>query len=462
MNELLQRFRMGLCTPEEVAVIHQWYDAAAAAGEWSWTETERNAFREEVWMDVRRGMESAMPENGMPDSGVGHVGLVGDGAAEWGPGGVSTEPEDDAGGAKLRGIGWRRWTAVAAVLLGLVAGAYWIWGGSGHPGAVPAGTANAFPKDVLPGGNKAILTLADGSTVVLDTTKNGVIGLEGNSRIVKQEDGKVVYAAVPEGKDGAGGGKDGVKRAVAGTIDGQGGTAGGGPGSVASTQTVTYNKLSTPKGGQYQLELPDGSKVWLNAASSIRYPTAFTGKERRVEVSGEVYFEVAAWKGEGRGHGHLPFIVSVTGPGGIQGGEVEVLGTHFNIDAYADDNMIRTTLLNGAVRLVNQGGGLVLKPGQQAGYGKAGKPELVKDADVEEAVAWKNGVFLFDEAGIETVMRQVERWYDVEVIYSGKIPSGHFSGTVDRKANISQVLKILELSGVQFRIEGRRIVILPG
>jgi transmembrane sensor len=430
---LLQRYRMGLCTPEEEAVIGQWYDTMAASGEWSWTEEERRAFEE----PLRAGIWQAMNE----PAGIGDEDVRGRlaGMGEANRVGSFVEKE-----TIIRRFSLPR--VAAAILLCVAAGTYFFVHSRPHQEIVEQGTGKQFSKDVLPGGDKAVLTLADGSDMVLDSAKNGLVVRQGNTSITKPENGKLTY------------------QPVAGT---------------ALPTVVSYNKLTTPRGGQYQLVLPDGSKVWLNAASSIRYPTVFTGKERRVEISGEVYFEVArAGMGNASGingvkeagstagkndHGNTPFIVSIAAPSGMPGagGEVEVLGTHFDVNAYGDENMVKTTLLEGSVKLVKDGAGILLKPGQQAGYGMTGGPALRKDADVDEVVAWKNGIFQFNEASIETVMRQVERWYDIEVSYEGKIPSGHFSGTVDRNANISQILKILELSEVHFRIEGRRIVILP-
>lgn len=307
----------------------------------------------------------------------------------------------------------RRRLSVAAIFLLAIAGAWLLV--AREKGIKSNTPVIASGNNITPGGNKAVLTLADGSKIVLDSTHNGQLAQQGNARVVN-EDGHVIYHA---------GGKD---------------------------ESVVYNTMATPRGGQYQLVLPDGTKVWLNAASSIKYPTAFASKERKIELTGEAYFEVTKRNN--------PFIVSILSPSGD--GEVEVLGTHFDVNAYGDEEMVKTTLLEGAVKLVRNNKSILLRPGQQAGYGNNDGPELLKDADTEEALAWKNGIFLFNEASIETVMRQVERWYDIEVSYAGKIPAGHFSGTVNRNANISQVLKILELSDVHFRIEGRKIIVLPG
>jgi len=205
--------------------------------------------------------------------------------------------------------------------------------------------------------------------------------------------------------------------------------------------------LSTPRAAQYQLVLPDGSKVWLNAASSIHYPTAFAGKERKVEITGEAYFEVAQ-------DARLPFIVKTNGM------EVKVLGTHFNVNAYEDEAMVRTTLLEGAVLMTKDAATALLQPGEQAQLTKAGDLKLVHNADIAEAVAWKNGLFQLNSADVPAIMRQMARWYDVEIVYEEGVPDGHISGKVPRGMNLSQVLEIFEVSGVHFKIEGRKIIVL--
>ena len=213
-----------------------------------------------------------------------------------------------------------------------------------------------------------------------------------------------------------------------------------------NSQPTTYNTLSTPNGGQYQLILPDGSKVWLNASSSIHFPTVFKGNERDVTVTGEVYFEVAK-------NAAMPFKITVKDM------EVQVLGTHFDIMAYDDENAMRTTLLEGSVKVTKGSVNRMLVPGQQSIINEL--PDIkVADADLEEVMAWKNGLFQFNGLDIQTVMRQISRWYDVDVVYEGKIPTGHFTGVVNRSNDISQVLKIMQAGGVRFKMDGRKLVVL--
>jgi len=280
------------------------------------------------------------------------------------------------------------------------------------------GTLNAkvneqrFKNDVLPGGDKATLTLADGSTVILDEAKNGILAQQGSSKIIKVG-AKLLYDPTDK-----------------------------------NSKDVVYNTISTPKGGQYQLELPDGSLVWLNATSSIHFPTSFAGKERRVEITGEAYFEVAKNR-------DMPFIVSVNGA------EVQVLGTHFNVNAYSDEDNVKTTLLEGSVRFVHGVNADMLKPGQQSQLAGDGQVKVVSNVDVDEVVAWKNGMFDFENAGIETVMRQLSRWYDVEIEYKGK-PDDLFIAEIRRQIKLSDALKALELTGkVKFEIQGKKIIVMP-
>ena len=269
------------------------------------------------------------------------------------------------------------------------------------------------PHDiVVPGSSKAVLTLSDGSSIDLDDSHTGVLCKQGNVKVDKLANGQLVYNAA--GTDGA----------------------------------PVYNTITTPRGGEYQVMLSDGTKVWLNAASSLKFPATFTGKERRVELIGEAYFEVASNK-------NMPFTVSLNKMA------IEVLGTHFNVNAYPDEEAVKTTLLEGSVKLRSGQQSSMLKPGEQAVLGSSNNFRI-QEVDVEEAVAWKNGYFIFDNENIQGIMRKVARWYDVDVDYSGRIDQGSFGGTVSRFKSVSGVLKSLELTGtVHFKLEGRRITVMP-
>jgi transmembrane sensor len=306
-----------------------------------------------------------------------------------------------------------KWGLAAAVLLSVVWGSGLLFKRK-EPVRVVARQQKDTVYDIPPGRNKATLTLASGEAIELDDAKNGNIADDGGAEIVKAgNSGVVSYRAL--GKE----------------------------------DKEVFNTISTPRGGQYQVNLADGSKVWLNASSSLLYPTTFTGEDRTVELTGEAYFQIAKKAGS-------PFFVNVNGM------RVEVLGTAFNINGYDDEPVIKTTLAEGAVRVEAAGRQLVLKPGQQAVSAGDGKSlRLEPDADLDEVLAWKNGAFNFNRQDIETVMRQISRWYDVDVVYEGARPEGHFSGIISRNTSVSTVLKLLEYGGVHFRLAGQKIVIMP-
>lgn len=267
-------------------------------------------------------------------------------------------------------------------------------------------------KDIHPpAGTKATILLANGQRIVLDSVNAGTIAMQGNIHIKKAAAEQIVYNGKPGGE-------------------------------------MQYNTLTVPRGGKViNITLSDGSRIWLNSASSLRYPVSFYDNERKVELTGEAYFEVA--KDPGR-----KFIVTHNNVA------TEVLGTHFNIKSYSDEPDVKITLLEGSVRVVKNSESKVLKPGEQAKVSSDIK--MADDVDLEEVMAWKNGYFQFAGAGIEDVMRQVSRWYDVEVAYEGKPKEQHFRGGIAKDVDVSSVFKMLETTGaVHFRIEGRRIIVMP-
>jgi transmembrane sensor len=277
-------------------------------------------------------------------------------------------------------------------------------------------------NDIKPGGNKAMLTLADGSTIVLDSASNGTLGQQGNIKIIKLDNGLLAY-----------------------TVNGK---------QLTENDEAFFNTISTPRGGQYQVTLADGTMVWLNAASSIRFPAVFTGTQRKVEITGEVYFEVAKNK-------EMPFKVKATSS------EIEVLGTHFNVNAYSDEANIKTTLLEGSVKISatsfvsNTQTTKTLLPGQQASNNNDGKIKIINNADLEETMAWKNGRFQFKSTDLKSILRQIARWYDVDVEYKGNVDL-HFTGQLTRNENVSKVFEKLALTNeVHFKIEGKRIIVSP-
>ncbi|MDP2414706.1 FecR family protein [Daejeonella sp.] len=276
-------------------------------------------------------------------------------------------------------------------------------------------------NDISPGGNIATLTLADGRKISLTDAENGQLAEQSGIKISKTADGQLVYSI---------------------------------SNSKNSSQSLSYNIIETPPGGQYQVVLPDGSKVWLNSASSLRYPVRFSGNERKVEISGEAYFEVAH-------NSKMPFRV-------INRSQiVEVLGTHFNIMAYPDESSTNTTLLEGSVRIIKENKSKVISPGQQTRV-KNGDID-VASVDVTQVTAWKEGYFMFKNEDIQSIMRQISRWYNLEVKYEGPIPEKVFGGKISRTRNVSEVLEILESTGsIRFKIipgdskgRERRIVVMP-
>lgn len=302
----------------------------------------------------------------------------------------------------------RRWLwAAAGVALLVTAAGYFLL----KPGAVHNPDIAVKAQAIVPGGNHATLILGDGSQVTLDSAANGTLSQQGNTQVVKLANGQLAYH-----------------------------TAG-----QSSTHAQLYNTIFTPRGGTYQIILPDGSKVWLNAASSLRYPTSFT-HTRNVELTGEAYFDISP-------DASHPFTVSHDKT------EVEVLGTQFNMMAYKDEASIKTTLLSGAIKVNGQ----KLKPGQCASVSNTnGQLVIQEQVNTEATVAWKNGYIQFEGNDIRSAMRQISRWYDVEVTYKGEVPS-HFRGIIPSNVPVSEVLKMMEMTGeVTFEISGRTIIVSAG
>jgi ferric-dicitrate binding protein FerR (iron transport regulator) len=310
---------------------------------------------------------------------------------------------------------WKYFAAACVLIFILVGGYFWYNSNTKKDITKTTTTNNNNNNDVQPGTEKAVLTLADGTKITLDNTANGAIAQQGNT-VVMKEDGLLAY-----------------------NVD-----------QAKSQKEILYNTLTTAKGEEYKsLVLADGTKVWLNSVSSIRFPTSFITNERIVEITGELYFEVAKNLSK-------PFKVRVNGM------EVEVLGTHFNVNAYSDEAVIKTTLLKGSVKVVNGKSLAIITPGQQAQVSKNENVKVESNVDVEEVTAWKNGRFQFAGAGIEEVMRQISRWYDVEVVYEGKPKEQHFRGGISRNVEASKVFKMLETTeAIKFRIEGKKVIVIP-
>ncbi|WP_316810057.1 FecR family protein [Pedobacter heparinus] len=381
-GKLLEKYKAGNCNEEEKAIVESWYLDLASKGN-APAPLSIELSKNEVWASLTAG-----------------------------------KPQ-----RKLNTAWW--WGIAAAITLLVGAAGFFR---SKEAGVNPLSKRSSKHDDIAPGGNKAFLTLADGTKISLTDAGNGEIAKQQGLSIQKTADGQLVYAV-----DEKAAGKNGM---------------------------AAFNAIETPKGGQYQINLPDGTRVWLNAASSLRYPTKFSGDTRKVTLNGEGYFEVAKIKGNtGK---RMPFIVKT----GNQ--EVEVLGTHFNINSYDEEDEVKTTLLEGSVRVsvvestngnLKKGPSKLLKPGEQSQL--RSDAIAVKTVDTETIMAWKNGDFVFKGDDLKSIMKKVSRWYDVEVIYKGNFDQLKFGGYISRSKNISSVLGIMESTGkVHFSVEGKKVIVL--
>ena len=304
----------------------------------------------------------------------------------------------------VRVINWKRISVAASILFAVVLTGYLVLFRKDTKQVEVVKVTQ--PIDVKsPEKNRAMITLATGQQVHLDSAVNGTLLEQAGVQIMKLADGKIVY--------------------------------------VGSTAEIINNTLSNPRGSKViDMTMADGSRVWLNSGSSVTYPVAFVGEERKISITGEAYFEVMQDKKH-------PFKVDINGKG-----EVEVLGTHFNINAYDDESDIKVTLLEGSVKVNNS----IIEPGQQAQV--SDKVKIIDQVDLDEVMAWKNDMFDFNSADIKTIMRQIGRWYDLEIIYQDNISKETFSGMVGRSNKVSKVLMILEKAGIKFRIEGKKLIIM--
>lgn len=412
IKNLLDRYINGSATLQEQRLIERWLeDNELHLTEWnSMDSRDRTAWMLDIYRDIYRDIERGMRR------------------------GQTQEGDDVVPSVTRKWYRKFRLPAAAVLAVSLGVGLYYFLL-SRQTASLPVHVPVQEEQDVLPGANKAVLTLDNGDRILLDDSLQGILTRQGGVEVSKQQEG-VVYKPSGSGK---------------------------------AQEEVVYNTLSTPRGGQYKLVLSDGSRVWLNASSSIRYPSSFSDDERTVEISGEVYFDintvVAVSSGRGR-QKKVPFKVKIISPGSV-GGEVEVLGTQFNINAYPDEASVRTTLLEGRIKLSpvqndgKEGDAVVMEPGEQVRLQKDGSLEVLKDVDTEEAVAWKNGLFMMNGASIPAVLRQLSRWYDVDIVYEKGIPEGRITGDIPREMNLSEVLKVMELSGVHFKIENRKIIVDP-
>jgi transmembrane sensor len=308
--------------------------------------------------------------------------------------------------------GWRPYIAAAAII-GLVALTGILWRAKRNKVPDSRVVVNVYKNDVKPGGNHAVLTLANGAHIMLDSAGKGNLVSQGGAQLIMVDSGNLAYKAM-----------------------------------ASDHNAVSYNTLATPAGGQYQVTLSDGTRVWLNALSSIRFPTTFKGGIRSVDLTGEAYFEVAKDKSS-------PFHVNATGV------DVQVLGTEFNVNAYPDEQSIKTTLIQGSVRLAKANANLLLKPGEEGQTSGTSGLVLDRNVNIDQTLAWKNGKFSFEGANIRAIMRQIARWYNVDVRYQGDPGDYLFDGQIGRDLNLSEVLTGLSRSNVHFKVDGHVLTVLP-
>jgi hypothetical protein len=313
----------------------------------------------------------------------------------------------DSSSAILNILNWRKIAVAASVLLVIGLGTLFVFQ---KESKLPMVVASKGSDDKEPAKTGAILTLSNGSKIVLDSVGNGLLANQSNTAVSKKNGG-LVYSA-------------------------------------GANAEAVLNTMTTPRARQYNLELSDGTKVWLNASSSITFPTSFAANERKVKISGEVYFEVAKDKTR-------PFRVLVNEM------QVNVLGTHFNVNAYEDEASVNTTLLEGSVLITEKSKKILLKPGQQAEKQKSGTIVVNDKVNLEEVMGWKNGVFYFENASLQMVLRQLSRWYDVDVEFEKGVEPRTFEGEIQRDLKLSQVLKILEKNKVHFKIDGKILRVMP-
>jgi len=365
---VLKKYEDGHISPEELALLESWYNRRAEKGSLGLSDEEIAVNLDQIWANL------------------------------------------DPAPRKQKRSGIWIWTSAAAMIL-MISGLFFFLNQGGPDAAQTAGQSNSL---IVPGGNKAYLTLANGKKISLSGGTKGRLANESGISIDQSSDGEIIYH-ISEG--------------------------------AASSGEAGFNTIETPKGGQYRLVLPDGTKIWLNAASVLKYPVHFASNERKVELSGEGYFEVA------KDH-KRPFRLNTSQQ------EITVLGTHFNVSNYPDDDLVQTTLLEGSVRVMNRYSRkkVLLKPDQQANLSK--DKMLISTVNAAESIAWKNGEFIFSDEPLGSIMKKIARWYDVEIVYQGISPEERFGGSVSRFEQVSKVLEKLELTGgIHFKIDKRRVIV---
>lgn len=376
-KELLSKYQAGTTTGSENELVERWYNQLVETGEWKWSKGEKEMTQKLIEARLMKKINA---------------------------GGPHRRPV-------FYHIRFQRWAAATVILLFSAIGYFLI----NHHKSKPQQIAKVVSNDVkAPQQNKAVIRLANGRMIYLDSVGNGALALQGNVQLMKLSNGQIAYTHER--------------------------------GEVSTK--MEYNTLSNPRGSKViHVVLSDGSKVWLDVASSITYPVSFTGKERKVSITGEAYFEVA--------HDAMkPFYVN------HRDMNIRVLGTHFNVNAFEDEGTdIKVTLLKGKVEVNNQISKETLKPGQQAIVNN--KIKIFNDVDLDEVMGWKNGYFEFNNSDLTNVLSQVSRWYNVDVVYKGYNKPRQFMGEIQRDLNLSEILKILAKNGIQFQIEGNKLIVLP-
>ncbi|GAB3250202.1 DUF4974 domain-containing protein [Larkinella harenae] len=371
INELLNRFRQGTCTDEERELLELWFEKTSSQTKWNW---ESEKARERMKAQMLAGIQTTLQEDRVVTRTL------------W------------------------PWVSAAASVVLLLVGGWFYWSKQNVHDRGPETDYRA--EAVAPGSHQAMLTLADGSTILVDAAATGVLSTEGGIRVSKTGAGSLEYKE-------------------SGTV------------SAASAR----NTLSVPKGATFKVTLPDGTDVWLNSATQLIYPASNTVSERLVELRGEAYFEVRPDK-------NRPFKVISNGT------EIRVTGTHFNVSAYEDDRQVYTTLAEGQVIVSNEGNRETLRPGQQA-VSEPSAPLQIREVDVESLLAWRDGYFVFDDQDLRSVMKMAARWYDVEVTYEGDVPNKRFGGTFTKTKDLKGLLTYLEeLGGIHFKQQGKTITVM--
>ena len=407
IKDLFQRFLNNKCSPAEVKALLQYFDA------------DEN---EVLLGDLIRKYSEAISDTPLSSESLK---LLVDKAYDKIKNAIAEdiEPLEEPMVPLYRRL-WFTISAAAAVIFFIsITAFYFQHQNNNRVSAQTQGTVEQI-KDIPPGINNAVLTLDNGTTIVLDSAADGTLVQQGGIKVLKIN-GQIAYDKAANANPQA---------------------------------APTYNTITTARGNQYQVILADGSKVWLNAASSIHFPSYFTGNERKVEITGEAYFEVAKDAAK-------PFRVEFNNQSGEKG-EIKVLGTHFNVNAYSDEEDVKTTLLEGSVKVSKGNESVLIVPGEQArvsSNSSAGVKNITlkKDVVLSQVVAWKDGFFVFNNSDIKMIMRQVARWYDVEVDFEGRIPLEGFTGKVSRNVPLSKFIKVLELNDVNVKTEGRKIIIAP-